>query len=251
MYFVMRVTFFFPILAIAGDNTYAEEPVKAKIGMKPESGWQLAIFDCDGVLVDSEGLTHESLAEALGELGIELDIDSAIGHFMGNSLPQSIAIIEQMLGKPLPDNFFPDWREKLYARLRSAPVKAIPGIEDMLDTLDMPYCVVSNGPVRKMQTTLGVTGLLERFDGRIYSSESGLPGKPAPDLFLKAARDFNARPDSTFVVEDSVKGATGAVAAGMRVFGYAAADYIDADELAAVGATVFTDMRELPSLIRS
>jgi beta-phosphoglucomutase-like phosphatase (HAD superfamily) len=102
-----------------------------------------------------------------------------------------------------------------------------------------------------MQTTLGVTGLLERFDGRIYSSESGLPGKPAPDLFLKAARDFNARPDSTFVVEDSVKGATGAVAAGMRVFGYAAADYIDADELAAVGATVFTDMRELPSLIRS
>lgn len=220
------------------------------MGMQPESGWQLAIFDCDGVLVDSEGLTHESLARALGELGIALNIDSAIGHFMGNSLPQSIAIIETMLGKPLPDNFFPDWREQLYAHLRSAPVKAVPGIAQVLDALAMPYCVVSNGPVRKIETTLGVTGLLPRFDGRIYSAESGLPGKPAPDLFLAAARDFNALPDRTFVVEDSVKGVTGAVAAGMRVFGYAAADYVDADELESAGATAFTDMRELPMLIR-
>jgi HAD superfamily hydrolase (TIGR01509 family) len=156
-----------------------------------------------------------------------------------------------MLGKPLPENFFPEWRERLYRHLESAPVKVVPGVVELLDALDMPYCVVSNGPIRKMQTTLGVTGLLERFDGRIYSSESGLPGKPAPDLFLAAARDFNARPDRTFVVEDSVKGATGAVAAGMKVFAYAAADYVDADELAALGATVFTDMRELPALIGS
>lgn len=219
--------------------------------MRPESDWQLAIFDCDGVLVDSEGLTHEALADALREIGISLDIDQAIGHFMGNSLPQSIAIIEEMLGAPLPENFFPDWREKLYAHLRAAPVQAVPGITEVLDALEMPYCVVSNGPVRKMQTTLGVTGLYDRFDGRIYSTESGLPGKPAPDLFLAAAKDFNARPERTFVVEDSIKGVTGAVAAGMQVFGFAAADYSDAAELAAAGAQVFTDMRELPALIRA
>ena len=215
----------------------------------PGTDWQLAIFDCDGVLVDSEGLTHAALVEALDEIGIELDVAGAIDLFMGNSLQQSIAIIERMLGKPLPENFFPDWREILYERLRTAPVQAVPGVVDVLDELTIPVCVVSNGPLRKMQTTLGVTGMLPRFEGRIYSSESGLPGKPAPDLFLAAARDFGVDPVSAFVVEDSVKGVTGAVAAGMHVFGYAAAPYIDSAELEAAGATVFDDMRDLPTLI--
>lgn len=213
------------------------------------TNFELAIFDCDGVLVDSEGLTHQSLAEALDEIGIRLDLEGAIGLFMGNSLPQSIAIIEEMLGRPLPENFFPDWREILYERLRTAPVQAVPGVVELLDALEIPACVVSNGPVRKMQTTLGVTGLWPRFDGRIYSSESGLRGKPAPDLFLAAASDFGVEPARTFVVEDSVKGVTGAVAAGMHVFGYAAASYVDASELEAAGATVFTDMRELGRLL--
>jgi HAD superfamily hydrolase (TIGR01509 family) len=219
--------------------------------MKSNPGWDLAIFDCDGVLVDSEELTHEALVIALRDLGIDLEIDRAISLFMGNSLQQSIAIIEEMLGRRLPENFFPDWREKLYAHLTAAPVQAVPGIVDVLDALEIPCCVVSNGPVRKMETTLGVTGLLARFEGRIYSSESGLPGKPAPDLFLAAARDFDADPARTFVVEDSPKGVTGAAAARMRVFGYAAADYIDAAELEQSGATVFSDMRDLPALIRA
>jgi HAD superfamily hydrolase (TIGR01509 family) len=213
--------------------------------------WELAIFDCDGVLVDSERLAHESLVGALGELGIDLDIDRAIGLFMGNSLKQSVAIIEELLGEPLPEAFFPEWRERLYEHFRAAPVRAVPGVVEVLDALKMPVCVVSNGPVRKMQTTLGVTGLLARFEGRIYSSESGLPGKPAPDLFLAAARDFGVDPGRAFVVEDSVKGVTAAVAAGMTVFGYAAADYVDESELAALGASVFADMRALPALIRA
>lgn len=220
-------------------------------GMVSELSWELAIFDCDGVLVDSERLAHESLVQALGELGIELDIERAIGLFMGNSLKQSVAIIEELLGEPLSTDFFPVWRERLYVHFREAPVQPVAGVIDVLNALEMPYCVVSNGPVRKMQTTLGVTGLLPRFEGRLYSSESGLPGKPAPDLFLAAARDFRADPARVFVVEDSVKGVTAAVAAGMPVFGYAAADYVAGSELAALGATVFTDMRELPGLIRA
>ena len=218
--------------------------------MKLKSKWDLAIFDCDGVLVDSEALTHESLVMALTELGVDIDIRKAMALFMGNTLAQSIAVIEGLLGAPLPDNFFPEWRELLYAHLRAAPVKAVPGVTELIDALDIPYCVVSNGPVRKMQTTLGVTGLLDRFEGRIYSSESGLPGKPAPDLFLAAARDFDADPRRTFVIEDSPKGVTGAVAAGMQAFGFAAAEYIDAAELANAGATVFNDMRALPGLLK-
>jgi HAD superfamily hydrolase (TIGR01509 family) len=222
----------------------------AKTGkIRLDTDWQLAIFDCDGVLVDSEGLTHRVLIEALAGLGIDLNLETAMDRFMGNTLQQNVAIIEEMLGRPLPGGFFPQWREQLYSRFRSEPVLSVEGVSEVLDRLSMPICVVSNGPLRKMETTLGVTGLLERFHGRLYSSDSGLPGKPAPDLFLAAARDFDAEPERTFVVEDSPKGVAGAVAAGMRVFAYAAAEYADAAALERAGATTFGHMRELPALI--
>ncbi len=211
--------------------------------------WQLAIFDCDGVLVDSETLTHRVLVEALGALGLDLGLEEAIGLFMGNSLDQSIAIIESRLGAPLPQDFFPEWREQLYVALREAPVQAVAGIREVLDRLTVPACVVSNGPIRKMQTTLGVTGLLARFEDRLFSPESGLPGKPAPDLFLAAADRFGVAPAAAFVVEDSEKGVRGAVAAGMTVFGYAGDRHTDGNALEAAGAAVFEDMRELPALL--
>jgi HAD superfamily hydrolase (TIGR01509 family) len=213
------------------------------------AGWQLAIFDCDGVLVDSEGLAHQVLIEALAPFGIDLSLKRAIGLFMGNTLEQNVAVIEQLLGRPLPANFCPEWREQLYARFRSEPVRAVDGVVAVLDGLTVPACVVSNGPLRKMQTTLGVTGLLERLGSHLYSSESGLPGKPAPDLFLAAARDFGATPGRSFVVEDSPKGVAGAVAAGMPVFAYAGGGHVDPRELAQAGAHVFTAMSELPGLI--
>jgi HAD superfamily hydrolase (TIGR01509 family) len=219
----------------------------AKAG--PGTNWQLAIFDCDGVLVDSEELTHRVLIDALADLGIELELAGAIELFMGNTLQQNVGIIEGLLGRPLPGGFFPEWRERLYASFRSEPVRKVDGISEVLDRLTMPACVVSNGPLRKMQTTLGVTGLLDRFEGRLYSAESGLPGKPAPDLFLAAARDFGAAPDRTFVVEDSPKGVAGAIAAGMRVFAYAGASYANAGLLEQAGATPFMHMRELPGLL--
>jgi len=213
------------------------------------AGWELAIFDCDGVLVDSEPLAHQVLIEELRHFGIDLDLQQAMGLFMGNSLEQNVAVIEGLLRRPLPRNFFPEWRERLYERFRSEPVRAVEGIVDVLEALTIPACVVSNGPVRKMQTTLGVTGLLSRFGRSLYSPESGLPGKPAPDLFLAAARDFGAAPSRAFVVEDSPKGIEGAVAAGMTVFGYAGSGHIDAGDLEAAGARIFRRMSELPGLI--
>lgn len=211
--------------------------------------WQLAIFDCDGVLVDSETITHVALAEALKELGLFITVEEAFALFMGGSTARTIEIIEERLGRPLPEDFFPAWRERLYATLRDAPVRAVAGIEQVLDALTIPACVVSNGPFRKMRTTLEVTGLLPRFEGKLFSPELGIAGKPLPDLFLAAAAAFDAEPSRTAVIEDSTSGVRGAVAAGMTVFGYAGAPHTNAAELEAAGARLFADMRELPALL--
>jgi HAD superfamily hydrolase (TIGR01509 family) len=213
------------------------------------SDWQLGIFYCDGVLVDSEEITHRVLIGALTEIGLDLGLEEAMDLFMGNSLVQTIAIIEDRLGRALPENFFPQWRERLYRTLHEIPVRAVPGVEDVVLGLNIPVCVVSNGPYKKMETTLSVTGLMRHFEGRLFSSESGLPGKPAPDLFLAAAEAHAALPGKTFVVEDSAKGVAGAIAAGMVVFGYAGAAHTDPDSLAREGARVFSDMRDLPALL--
>jgi HAD superfamily hydrolase (TIGR01509 family) len=211
--------------------------------------WQLAIFDCDGVLVDSETIAHRALVEALSELGLALTLKEAFTLFRGNTTARSVAIIEERLGRRLAEDFFPVWRERLYERFRQAPVQPIDGVVEALDSLPMPTCVVSNGTLRKMQTTLGVTGLLPRFEGRLFSADMGIAGKPAPDLFLAAAKALDAVPARTVVIEDSRSGVDGAIAAGMTVLGYAGEDYTDARELEAAGAHVFRDMRELPHLL--
>jgi HAD superfamily hydrolase (TIGR01509 family) len=223
-------------------------PVEAAV-QSVRDKWQLVIFDCDGVLVDSETIAHRVLADALGDLGLRLTLEEAFLLFRGNTMAQSIAIIESRLGRPLPDGFFPAWREHLYAKFREAPVRPIAGVVEALDALAVPACVVSNGPLRKMRTTLEVTGLLPRFEGRLFSPDLGIPGKPRPDLFLAAATAFAAEPARTVVIEDSATGVEGAIAAGMTVYGYAGEAYTDAAELAAAGARVFTDMRKLPALL--
>jgi HAD superfamily hydrolase (TIGR01509 family) len=213
------------------------------------SAWDLVIFDCDGVLVDSEPIANEVLQEALLGLGIRLGIDEVVETFVGKTIPQCVGTIQALLGRPPPAGFFDSWRAMLYARFRERPVRAVPGVEAVLDALDVPTCVVSNGPILKMQTTLGVTGLLPRFAGRLFSPDSGLAGKPRPDLFLAAAAAAGADPRRTAVVEDTATGAIGARAAGMTVFGYVGGLYADADALAAAGARLFGDMRELPPLL--
>jgi HAD superfamily hydrolase (TIGR01509 family) len=215
-----------------------------------QSHWQLVIFDCDGVLVDSETIAHRALAQALNELGMSLTLEDAFALFRGNTTAQSVAIIEERLGRKLAEDFFPVWREGLYELFRQVPVKPIRGVVEALGALKIPTCVVSNGTLRKMQTTLGVTGLLPRFEGRLFSADMGIAGKPAPDLFLAAAKTLGATPARTVVVEDSPTGVEGAIAAGMAVLGYGGEDYTDPEELKSAGAYVFHDMRELPALLR-
>ena len=204
------------------------------------------IFDCDGVLVDSEELSCGVLAEALTEAGLPTTTEEAIARHMGSSMASVVAEVEGRLGRALPERFVDDYYERMKAAF-ARELRPVPGILEALDRIDVPACVASSGPHHKIRFTLAHTGLLERFDGRIFSVADVSRGKPAPDLFLHAAARMGFDPARTVVVEDSPRGVEAGVAAGMAVLAYA--DHASPDALAAAGGRVFTDMRELPELV--
>jgi HAD superfamily hydrolase (TIGR01509 family) len=208
-------------------------------------GARLVIFDCDGVLVDSEPAAHREFVAALAELGLEPRSDDADA-FVGLSMTRSVEIIEERLGGAVPDDFVARLKERTFRAFR-AGLRPVPGVREALDRIPWPYCVASSGEHEKMRLTLGLTGLLPRFEGRMFSATEVKRGKPHPDLFLHAARTLGAAPRDCTVVEDSVPGVRGAVAAGMRVLGYSART--DAGRLTAAGATPFADMARLPTLV--
>jgi HAD superfamily hydrolase (TIGR01509 family) len=209
--------------------------------------WELIIFDCDGVLVDSELLSNRVLAGMLAEIGLPMSLEDTIATFMGHSMSACVGIIEERTRQAIPATFVADFRERSFDVFRRE-LRPVPGIEAVLDVIDQPFCVASSGPPEKIRLTLSTTGLLPRFEGRIFSAVEVARGKPHPDLFLHAADKMGAVRAGCAVVEDSVRGVQAAVAAGMHVFGFA--DLTDADELAAAGAHVFRSMRELPDLLR-
>lgn len=207
---------------------------------------QLVIFDCDGVLVDSERLSVDVDRRVLAELGWHLSADEIVHRFVGRSNAHFRAEVEAHLGWALPD----DWEtpyEHWYIDAFERDLEAVPGVEAALDDIAMPTCVASSGSHAKIRTTLGLTGLLPRFAGRIFSADDVANGKPAPDLFLHAASSMGVAPADCVVVEDSRFGVKAARAAGMRVLGYAGG-LTPADWLTEA-SRVFTDMAELPSLL--
>jgi len=210
----------------------------------------LVIFDCDGVLVDSEAIANRIIAKALTRLGIDMTGEQALEHYRGGKLTKLRDRLEQDLGVELGEAWVAGIYEEQFAEYR-AGLQLIPGIVEVMDALDahgVNYCVGSNGPPYKMHVTLGVTGLYERLEGRIYSADMVAEPKPAPDLFLHAAASFDLVPDDCVVVEDSPTGIKAALAAGMVVYGYAADSGEEA--LRAAGAThVFTEMRDLPGML--
>jgi HAD superfamily hydrolase (TIGR01509 family) len=211
---------------------------------------QLVIFDCDGVLVDSEPVTNSVFAQMLEELGISLTLADLYERFVGQSTVRCCELIAAMLGRPVPEGFVAECHARSDAAL-ATQLKTVAGIEASLDALDrmrMPYCVASNGTHEKMRTTLGITGLLARFDGRLIGITDVAHGKPAPDLFLLAAARYAVAPTNCAVVEDTPTGVMAAVAAGMPVYGYCA--LTPQHRLAEAGAQItFTDMRRLPELL--
>ncbi len=210
------------------------------------SHWDAVIFDCDGVLVDSEPVSNRIFRQHLAAIGLELSIEQTMETFVGLSMASCVEIIEARLGRRVPDDFL----ERLDAetfRALAEEVESVAGIEAVLDRLDCVTAVASSGSHAKMRVTLTRTGLLQRFAGRIFSAVEVARGKPYPDLFLHAAARLEVDPSRCVVIEDSQPGVEAAVAAGMSVFGYAARG--QSQELADAGAVVFDDMHDLPALL--
>ena len=204
------------------------------------------IFDCDGVLVDTEVAANRVLAEILSDEGLPTTPEESMATYMGRSWASCMAIARDKLGRELPD----DLHDRYAAGVRAAwaeQLEPVPGVVAALDAIALPTCVASSGEHERMRFTLGHTGLYERFDGRIFSATEVAHGKPAPDLFLHAASSMGFDPARTTVVEDTVPGVQAGRAAGMRVLGYAR--FTTAEDLEAAGAEPFDDMARLPELL--
>lgn len=206
---------------------------------------ELVIFDCDGVLVDSDRISLRIQAERISALGLETTYEDCVRDFLGLGMPATLRILAERLGRPLPEG----WEAELDAAVRDGfrrELTPVPGIVEALEGIELPACVASSGSHEKMRLTLGLTGLWDRFAGRIFSADEVQRGKPAPDLFLHAASRMSTPPERCIVVEDSPFGIAAAKAAGMSALGFAAAT--PAARLDGADA-VFMAMEDLPGLI--
>jgi HAD superfamily hydrolase (TIGR01509 family) len=211
----------------------------------------LVIFDCDGVLVDSEPIVNRLLVEALAQEGLPLSLDEVDRAFLGLSWSATLDIIEARLGRPVAGDFLDRIQRASFDAFRRE-LRPVRGIEAALERIGQPVCVASSGEHAKIRNSLELTGLLSRFEGRLFSAEQVARGKPYPDLFLFAAQSLGVLPAECAVIEDSLNGVRGAAAAGMTVFAYEPAEALVRGWHGAfrdAGATVFQDMGELPSLL--
>ncbi len=180
--------------------------------------YDLVVFDCDGVLVDSELLSCRALVGCLQQHAIDLDLETVIDRFLGRS-PQAISEYCASIDRALPVEFFDELRRAVRAAFAS-DLRAVPDAASVLRALRSPYCVASSSDLERINYALEVTGLRPLVGSRIFSAEMVRRGKPAPDLFLHAAAGMGARPDCTLVIEDSVSGVQAAKAAGMTAWGF-------------------------------
>jgi HAD superfamily hydrolase (TIGR01509 family) len=212
----------------------------------------LIIFDCDGVLVDSEVISCRAHAEVLTRHGYPITSDQVLKRFLGVSDREARQIIEREMGRKLPDDFEAQMKQAALQRYASELV-AIPHIGKAIAAIDLPKCVASSGTPEKIRHGLTSAGLFDALAPHIFSAVQVARGKPAPDLFLFAAEQMKTAPARCVVIEDSVPGVTGGHAAGMTVLGFHGGSHCTAGHaelLRAAGAAVtFDDMRQLPDLI--
>jgi HAD superfamily hydrolase (TIGR01509 family) len=213
----------------------------------------LIIFDCDGVLVDSEPISISVLLELMAKAGHVMDEGTAYKLFLGRSMATTIELLREDFGFVVTPAHLDQARAALNERFRRE-LKPIPGIKTALEKLSGPRCIASSSKPERIRLSLSITGLLDQFEPHIYSATMVERGKPAPDLFLHAARDMGMEPDDCLVIEDSPAGVEAAKSAGMRVFGFTGGSHALAGGLAASLAllepdAVFDDMRLLPSLV--
>lgn len=212
--------------------------------------YQLVIFDCDGVLIDSEPIANRVFAEQLSLVGLSITVDEVMQKFLGKTRSGCLSLAGELLGRALPESFARAWDTALFAAL-SNEVKAIDGVAELLRDIKLPYCVATNSTHERMRVALRAAGLATLFEGRMFSAADVPHPKPAPDLFLHAAKSLGAAPARCAVIEDSATGVRAAVAAGMTVFGYVGSPYSSEAALAAEGAKPFEHMRDLATLLFS
>lgn len=212
--------------------------------------YDLVIFDCDGVLVDSEPIANRVLVEQLTAIGLSLSYDEVMRRFVGRTRAGCLALAAELLGRELPPTFAETWDAALFAAFR-AELKAIAGVRELIERLEPPYCVASNSSPERMGVSLIASGLYRFFEGRLFSASHVANPKPAPDLFLHAAASMGAVPNRCAVIEDTPTGVRAAVAAGMTVFGYAGGAHADTEALRAEGAAVIRTMDRLAEALES
>lgn len=214
---------------------------------------ELVIFDCDGVLVDSEALSVSALLGMIAAAGGSVSEDAAYEHFLGKSMKSVREILGRDFRIDITDRHLTDMRVELMRKFREE-LKPIPGVSDILSRLGAPCCVASSGTLDRIRYALDVTGLLGLLEPHLFSAAMVARGKPAPDLFLHAAASMRAHPGNCLVVEDSPAGIAAARAAGMRVFAFTGGSHAGNPALKARLASsepdfIFADMLQLPDLI--
>ena len=212
----------------------------------------LLIFDCDGVLVDSEHLACAALAELMTTLGHSMTADEAMLAFAGRSLKDVLARAERLLSRPIPKDVGEQAAVQLMARFRRE-LQAVAGAKEAIAALPYRRCVASSSTPDRLMLSLDITGLSPLFGNNVFSAVEVANGKPAPDLFLLAARRLGEEPSSCIVIEDSVLGVEAAGAAGMAAIGFAGASHANqdlAERLAAAGAEpVIHSIANLPTAV--
>jgi len=210
------------------------------------SKYKCIIFDCDGVLIDSESIAIGVLVDMANYLGANMDFETSLINLKGKSFNSCVNLISERIGKPLPINFESDYRINTFEAFREK-IKPIKGIKKVVENLDIPFCTASSGPENKIRLNLEVTGLLPYFEGNIFSCYEIKKWKPEPDVFLWAAKTMGFKPNECLVVEDSVSGVTAAKSGGFDVFGYTEHDYNN--ELKDITNCTFDNMEKLLDLI--
>ncbi|MBO0769692.1 MAG: HAD family phosphatase [Solirubrobacterales bacterium] len=213
---------------------------------------ELVIFDCDGVLIDSERLAIGLDVAMLADIGWPLSREEVIQRFIGRSFQHMLDQVEAQLGHPVDPAWSARWDQR-YQELLAAELEVVDGVEAAVDAIQAAghaTCVASSSSHENLRRNLSNVDLHARFDGRIFSGYDVANGKPAPDLFLHAAKTLGFTPEQCVVVEDSRFGVAAARAAGMHCFAYAGGGMIPVADLEGPGTTVFQTMAELPELIR-
>ncbi len=210
------------------------------------SKYKCIIFDCDGVLVDSEPIGNQVLVDMANSYGADIDLDYAFKHFKGGSIYTCRDKIQALVNQPLSQDFIAEYRRRSYNAFKEQ-IQPVEGVKEVIESLSIPFCIASSGPIEKIRLNLELTGLLPYFEDNIFSCYTIEKWKPEPDVFIWAAKTMGFKPEDCVVIEDSLTGIQAAKAGGFDVFGFTAHDYNN--ELEAEATTTFNSMEKLLELI--